>query len=85
MSKLLIPILLVMSSCITSVNRYYDSVESRIIIIIDKRYVPGFQNPDRYLIRVLDGNTSPWKKTSPELYKRLNLGDTLKTVLFSSI
>lgn len=78
-------LMLVLTGCVTSVNRYYDTVEDRDVIVIDKRFVPGFQHPDQYLIRVRDGQTTPWKRTSPKLYDRVHLGDTLKTVLFTSL
>jgi len=78
---LIIVILLLVSSCITSNLCYYNTLIDYTIIILEKRYIPGFQNPNIYQLKVLEGNEYRWINVNEKLYNRINKNDTIYSQL----
>jgi len=78
-------LLFLLSGCITSNNRFYNTITDCKLIVLDKRYVPGFQSPDKYLLKVYESGEYRWLSSSVSQYKVLAIGDTLKTTLIQKV
>ncbi len=56
-------------------------MEDYYIVILDKRYVPGFQSPDKWMLKVKEENEYRWVMTSSKHYNSVVVGDTIHTIL----
>ncbi len=71
-------------SCVIGNSKYYNSLEDYNIIVLDKRYVPGFSSPNKWMLKVREEDEYRWVMTTEQHYNRLHIGDTIKTILLQN-
>jgi hypothetical protein len=86
---LFLVLMLGLCSCaITGNQRYYNALTPCNIIVVEKRYVPGFTNPDKFLLKVRESAEVfeyRWLQTTSRQYSAVQIGDTIKTVLITQL
>lgn len=85
MSLTLVMVLAFFGCGIRSYNRAYNAITPCNLVILDKRYIPGFTAPDKFLLKVREADEYRWLRTTSSQYSTLSIGDTLKTVLITQL
>jgi len=81
MKIFILSLFLLLEGCISTTGAYFNTIVDCQIVVLDKRYIPGFQNPDRYQFKVLEEDEYIWVNTTESMYNKIQKNDTINTTL----
>lgn len=71
-----------LSSCMTLPHsKEYNYFVECNVVIVKKRFIPGVQNPDQFLLLLKDTDGYHAVRTTESYFDKKKVGDTIKTML----